>query len=126
MADENVFFMRVEEPVEVRKQLLESGRVCIQSLQRYERFKHIRAQKAEQIVRLRGMIKELSQQFVKLRGALPDAAPGLPVQELTAVAKKDARDKEREAHGTHLNADKSIEKLHHQLKAIEHKLNSLA
>lgn len=126
MADENVFFMRVDEPVEVRKHLLESARVVLHSLQRYERFKDVRAKKAEQIIQLRGVIKEINQLFVQLRSHLPDAAPGATVKELTRVAKRDAADSEREPHRRHLNVDKSVEKLHHQLKAIEHRLNSLA
>ncbi|HLC66331.1 MAG TPA: hypothetical protein VJK52_01690 [Candidatus Nanoarchaeia archaeon] len=116
MADENLFFMRVDEPVEVRKQILESARISLYSLQRYERFKTVRAQKSAHMMKLRGKIKELNQVFVQLRGMLPDAAP---------VAEKEVRaEKRKELPVT--NTDKAVEKLHHQLKAIEHKLNSLA
>lgn len=126
MTDENLFFMRIDEPVEVRKQILESARISLYSLQRYERFKAIRAQKAEHVAKLRAKIKELTQVFVELRGVLPDAAPALPPKELRKVVQQDAKDKRKELHTTHINPDRAVEKLHHQLKAIEHKLNALA
>ena len=124
MTDEDIFFMRVDEPAEVRKQLLESARMSIQTLQRYERFKAMRQQKNESITKLRAAIKDLNQLFVKLRAAMPEATP-VDEKELVETVKKDSKDKLREVHRPHQNPDKAIEKLHHQLKAIEHKLNSI-
>lgn len=124
MADENIFFMRVDEPLEVRKQLLECCRMSIHALQRYERTKELRKRKAELVAQLRGDLKELTQLVLKLRAAFPEAA-SLPAQEVQQVAKRDAKRQGNERHATHVDADKSVERLHHQLKAIEHKLNAL-
>ncbi|GAJ07382.1 unnamed protein product, partial [marine sediment metagenome] len=68
---EDVFYIGVKEPGSVRRAALESSRSVVESLQRYERFKTAREQKAAEIVRLQEDVKEINKLLTGLRSALP-------------------------------------------------------
>ena len=68
---EEVFYVGMKDPIEVRRSILESSKEMVQYLQRAERFKKVRAKKAEQLARLRAIMKDISLLARKLKSALP-------------------------------------------------------
>lgn len=68
---EEVYYVGVKDPVEIRRSLLESSREIVQYLQRAERFKATRSEKAEEFAKLKETMRELNSLMRKLRTALP-------------------------------------------------------
>jgi DNA repair exonuclease SbcCD ATPase subunit len=116
MADEDVFYMKVEEPVEMRRNLLEADKAVLNSLQRYERFKELREQKAEKIIELRNAVKELTQLFIQLKNELP-AVEILQKKEKHVSEKKKAIRKA---------VSSEVRDLQRELSKVEEKLERLA
>jgi len=69
--EEDVFFVGIKDPIEVRRNLLESTRDIVQTLQRFERFKQVREEKQQEVVRLREQVREISKLVNKLKSLLP-------------------------------------------------------
>lgn len=68
---EEVFFVGMKDPIEIRRSLLESSKEMVQYLQRAERFKKVRAEKAEEIAKLKATIREIHSLVRKLKAKLP-------------------------------------------------------
>ena len=68
---EEVFYVGVKDPIEIRRSLLESSKEIVQYLQRAERFKATRTEKAEQIAKLKQTMREITSLTRKLKTALP-------------------------------------------------------
>ncbi len=51
--NDNIFYVGIKNPIDVRKNLLESSKYIIKNLQRHERFKAIRGEKIGQIMKLK-------------------------------------------------------------------------
>jgi len=66
-----LFFVGIRDPVEIRKELLTSSKNIIDSLRRYEKYKIIRETKTKHIVELKRVFDELLVLNKKLRGKLP-------------------------------------------------------
>ena len=71
--EEDLFFVEVEEPADVRREILESQKIVIGGLQRYENIKFLRAKKAESINKLKGELKKLAKELSELKSVLPSA-----------------------------------------------------
>ena len=59
MSEKDQFYIGVKSPVEIRRQVLESSRSVLQTLQQYEKFKELRMQKLEEIAALKNILREL-------------------------------------------------------------------
>ena len=46
--EDQVFFVGIKDPIEIRRSILESSKEMLQYLQRAERFKEVRKEKEEQ------------------------------------------------------------------------------
>ncbi len=68
---EQLFYVGVRDPMEVRRNILESSREAINFMQRLERIKKIREEKMHSVHQLRTDIKELRSLLNKLKQALP-------------------------------------------------------
>jgi len=68
---ENLFYAGIKNPVELRKSLLESSRDVIKSLQKHERFKVVREEKAEQIIKLKNVMNDVEKLNIRLKAELP-------------------------------------------------------
>lgn len=68
---EDVFYAGIQDPIEIRRTLLESSKEMLQLLQRHEKFKEVRKEKHENIVRLKHDIKELKKLITKFKSHLP-------------------------------------------------------
>ena len=69
--EEETFYVGIKDPIEIRRSILESSKDIVQYLQRAERFKAIRAEKAEQLAKLKETVRELQSLVRKIRAALP-------------------------------------------------------
>lgn len=117
-----MLFMKVDEPVEVRRNLLESAKITIHSLQRYERFKKVREEKAEKIIALRNVMKEIEQLFIQLKRELPDTEIHTP-ERVEHHGKKVVKTKGKVRMPEYSS---ELEQLEKELKQIEAKLNALS
>jgi DNA polymerase III alpha subunit len=73
--DAQEYFVSIEEPIELRKNILEGSRMLIHALQRYERFKQVRHKKLEAINRLNQITREIGILLTKLRNEMPKVPP---------------------------------------------------
>ena len=130
-----LFFVQVKEPGEVRKNILETLREIVEVLKRFEKFKHIRHGKLENINKLRGQLKEANKMLGNLKSKLPQTS-------LRATVVKEAPRHSTKPHHKKGNKSKIIveekaekmpkkeltetDKLEAQLSAIEEKLKNLS
>jgi uncharacterized coiled-coil DUF342 family protein len=121
--ENDVFYAHLDQPVEIRKHILESSRQIVQLLQRYESVRDIRVQKSAQVVKLRKNFRELTVLINKLKQEMPKVNARVKIrQEASPVVKtKTASGKKTRA----VNAP-AIQKLEEELKMIESKLNRIS
>lgn len=68
---EDVYFVGLREPIQVRKEILGCAKDVIGNLKRYERFKDLRKEKAEAEINLKRLFDEMTALSNKLRNLLP-------------------------------------------------------
>ena len=123
--EKDLFFVEVKEPTDVRKSMLEAQKIVVESLQRYENIKFLRANKLENINRLKGILKESSKLFSDLKAALPQSEiKEAKVEEKYKIVKKEGK-KEVEKKKVVKKSMSELEKLESELSSIESKLSSL-
>ena len=69
--EEELFFVGIRDPIELRKELLTSSKNLIDSLRRYEAFKDIKEEKLQHVLELKHVFDELLVLNRKLRNNLP-------------------------------------------------------
>lgn len=122
-----LFFVRVNDPVEVRRNILETLKEIVEVLQRFEKFKQMRHEKIEKINHLRVLLRQSNKMLGELRGKLPQTNLRATVSREMPVHKSHRKKKKIKA------AEKApqkkemtdVEKLESELNAIESKLKSL-
>lgn len=144
--DKDVFYVGIKDPIEIRRSILESSKEVIQYLQRAEKFKQVRNEKAEEIAKLRGIMAETTKLVNKLKKQLPKAGIRTPLHRHEEAVMKEALVKELKeakqefAKSTESTAPKvvekkvvakpkkvsELEKLESELNAIESKLSDFA
>jgi 16S rRNA C967 or C1407 C5-methylase (RsmB/RsmF family) len=139
-AEEDVFYVGVNEPVEIRRNVLEASKDIIQYLQRFERFKQVRAEKQEEIQKLKEMTHEIRVMVRKLKTALPktklrailhkhEEEIMMSTEKETKPAKKKSVKKAVEAIPQERVSERKVtelEKLESELGEIESRLTRLA
>ncbi|MFC1801094.1 hypothetical protein ACFLZB_01410 [Nanoarchaeota archaeon] len=139
---EDVFYVGVRDPVEIRRNVLECSKEMVQFLQRYESLKAARDEKTQSIHRLREDVKEIKSLMSKLKKALPKTKLRIKLhEEPKPVSKKQKTKKKRQAkkREAHKEIQKEliktvappktmteIEKLESELADIEGKLGHLS
>ncbi|PIZ56006.1 hypothetical protein COY28_01305, partial [Candidatus Woesearchaeota archaeon CG_4_10_14_0_2_um_filter_57_5] len=68
---EDIYYVGVQQPVELRRTLLEASRITLKTLHSYERFKHIKQRRLELTGQLRSTMKDLGKAIAKLKSVLP-------------------------------------------------------
>ena len=68
---DDIFYVHLSEPIEIRKSILEGSKQLVQLLQRYEKIKTMRVQKTEQISKLKKIFQEITVLMNKLKQELP-------------------------------------------------------
>jgi polyhydroxyalkanoate synthesis regulator phasin len=79
--EEELFFVGIRDPIELRKELLTSSKNLIDSLRRYEAFKDLKEEKLQNVLELKHVFDELLVLNRKLRNHLPR----IPVKVPTAL-----------------------------------------
>lgn len=124
------FFVRIGEPEELRREILESSKMMIHILQSQKKVEIIREEKAKKIVEFRKLIKEINLVISKLKQRLPKT-------KLRALSKEEQMEVYKKSHGPGKVNKKATKKeepkaqksevdiLQSQLNDIESKLKSL-
>ena len=129
--EDSVFYVGIKDPIEIRRSILESSKEMLHYLQRAEKFKHVRKEKAVQIAKLKEDMKEITKLTRKLKSLLPKsglrAAKPKPKPKPQKKAKKKAEAK-KEAPPVEVEKPKEtseLEKLETELGEIEGRLTKL-
>jgi len=69
----NIFFVEIHDSEGVKRNVLESLKDIVESLQRFEKFKETREDKINQINNLGKIVKEINKLVPRLKNSLPDA-----------------------------------------------------
>ena len=124
-----LFFVQVKEPTEVRRNILETLRDIVEVLKSFEKFKRVRNAKLEKIHHLRVLTKQANKMLGDLRTKLPQT-------NLRATAEAETQKQARKEHHKKKKGKSDEEKtpkkemtefdrLEAELNAIESKLKSL-
>lgn len=70
-APQGKYHIGIQNPIELRRDILEPTREMVQFLQSYEQFKIVMEQKKELLVQLRQQVKGIKSQVYQLRALLP-------------------------------------------------------
>jgi len=122
--EEDIFFIHIREPVEIRKNILESSKQTVQLLQRYEMIRDLRVQKVEQVNRLKRNFKELVVLVNKLKTEMPKVNVRVKIkqEEMQSTQKSQTLRKARPVAGNRTE----LQKLEEELRSIESKLTRLS
>lgn len=132
-----LFFVEVKDPGEVRRNILETLREILSVLQRFEKFNNIRQEKLEKIQKLRILVREANKMLNELKRSLPQTNLRAAVVKETPHHVNQVSHKKKKK-GKSANEEKAekqvkmpkkqmteLEKLESELNAIEGKLKSL-
>ena len=112
--NDGVFYVGVKDPIEIRRSILESSKEMLQYLQRAEKFKEVRKEKTEQIVKLKETMNDVHVLVRKLKAHLPKTGlrSKTPKEIKFEVHKIEAKEKAKE----HKEEEKQKPKKHHHHK----------
>lgn len=124
--DNGVFFVGIESSADLRRNILESVKDCIENLQTYEKLKEIRDEKIRCTAKLRGLLRDISGLVNDMKDELPKTGlKAKPRPKETKQEVKEAEKSERRMIAKPQRASE-LDKLDRELRAIESKLNALA
>jgi len=119
----DVFFVELEGPEELRRDILECLKDIIECMQKYEKFKDLRKQKSDNIKKLGKDIRSISRIVSSLKNYLPDT-------KIKALKENDEIMEKRKSSAKVIGGIKKkhvveLQKLETELTDIEEKLSSL-
>ncbi len=134
---EEIFYVGLKQPVELRRNVLESSKDAIQLMQRYEKLRELRKSKEDGMLKLKDDIDNIRKAVRKLKSVLPKA--GIRAKALEGLGKKEEvqpevkveeeKPKKARVKKEKIEAPKrelsEIEKLEMELGKIEQKLGKL-
>ena len=131
--EEEVFYVGIRDPAEIRRSILESSKEMLQYLQRFEKFKEVRSEKESMIVQLKEDIKNIQNLVRKLKQGLPKSGVRAKTHK---VSKKKAKAKKEKPAKVVVEEEPvveekpkemtELEKLEGELEDIEGRLTKLA
>ena len=139
--DSELFFVEIRDPGEVRRNILETLKEILNSLQRFEKFRGMRQEKLEKIQNLRILVRQANNMIRHLKSKLPQTSlRAAPVREIPKQIRQVPHIKKRKSkklkEAKEVKTEKQvkipkkpmteIEKLESELNAIEGKLKSLS
>jgi hypothetical protein len=123
--EEELFFVGIRDPIELRKELLTSSKNLIDSLRRYEAFKDLKEEKLQNVLELKHVFDELLVLNRKLRNHLP-RIPGKVPTALKEMRQMREGPKPAKSAGKPAKIGKNkIDVLEEELARIEERLGSL-
>ncbi len=113
MADD--YFVGIYDPLDVRRNILESSRQVIKSLECHDSIDRIRAEKMKCFKEMKRIMAELDELSARMKKSLPKAS----------FRKEDPEVKEHEEEHAHANSkfSEELKLLEEQLKSIEKELS---
>lgn len=125
--ENELFFVEIKEPGEVRRNILEALKEIVELLQRFEKFRHVRHEKLLRIQKLRVLMKDANKTLGSLKAMLPQTGIRVPVaREQKQQPKKAQKKKETKEEKPAKKERTELEKLESELSAIESKLKSFS
>ena len=122
-----LFFVEIKQPDEVRKDILETLKGIIELLQRFENFKRARHEKMERITKLRILMRDTNKLMGVLKIKLPQTNLRGMIPKHHAPKPKKAHPKKKVAEVKEPKKEKThLDKLQDELNAIESKLKSFS
>jgi len=125
MEKEDIFFVEISNPEDVKRNILESLKDIVESLQRFEKFKETRKDKIDKINKLRKTVKEINKLVPSLKQAFPEAK----IRAIRAVSKqpimKVVKGKKKVSIQETKKPPTELQKLEDELSQIENKLQGL-
>ena len=107
---EELFFINVPEPKDVRRNLLEASQQILEGMKSYEKYKKLKAEKLRKIEQLKTTTVQIRELAGKLRGCLP-TVKGIPEKAKASPL----------AHVTQIE----LEQLNSEIKKLEEELRVL-
>ena len=124
-----MFFVQLKEPTEVRRNILETLKDIVELLQRFEKYKHLRHQKLEKIQQLRVLVKSTNKLVGDLRVRLPQTNLKPQVTKGPSKERKENSAKKKKGKQAEEKIPKKgmteLERLQSELSSIEGKLKNL-
>ena len=115
-----LFFVQVKEPSEVKRIILESLKDILEMLQMFEKSRHARHEKLVKIQKLRSLMKDANKLIGDLKAKLPQTSLKGAAAREDKQPKKPAKKKEEQQP----RKTSELERLEAELSAIEGKLKS--
>jgi hypothetical protein len=119
------FYVNIEQPISVRRTILESSRLSIHILQGYENLKLLRNEKLELIQEYDKVIKEIISLILKIRSDLPSVPQTKKSKKKITSVKKEELIKQVRIEKVVPKQKSALEALEKELKSIEEQLNHL-
>ncbi|MBW2979294.1 hypothetical protein DRZ77_01110 [Candidatus Woesearchaeota archaeon] len=126
--DDSPLYVGIEDPIMLRRQLLEATRDILQYLKRYEEFKKVREKKLEIISEIRAVSNEIGKLIWRVKRLLPKTGVRLPKKKIEIEEAKlleGARPRVKKKAKIPKPELSAIEKIESELSAIEEKLARL-
>jgi len=123
---EELFFVEVKDPGQVKRAILESLKSILELLKKFEDIKTMRQQKSEKIEKLKSHLREANRLFGTLKSSFPQTSlrPQVKVETQTRE-----RPKEQKKSKIIVEAPRKelteVDRLESEINAIEQKLRSL-
>lgn len=134
----DVLYVGVQNPIEIRRTILEATKDVVEILQKYERFRAVREEKIKTVNSLREQVKEITKLVAKLKSELPKVDVRVRLhkeQEMVEAERKAAKQAgkpkkkapapKKEAAPPKTKELSDLEKLEAELSAIEGKLGKV-
>ncbi len=121
--ENNNFFVGIENPMEMRRQVLESSKKLVEVLKKFESFREKREQKLLLMEKLKRTLSEINRMNAKLRAAMPKTNLRVPHQ-LLGIPERPKAGPSKAAEKEELPAGE-MERLEMELQDIESKLGKL-
>ena len=124
MENKDIFFVEVDNPGDVKRNILESLKEIVENLQRFEKFKETRKDKVDNVNKLRNIIKEINKLVPRLKQSFPEA-------KIRAIKTVSRQPKMKVVKGKNISVEKikkpptELQKLEDELGQIESKLQGL-
>lgn len=115
----DLLYVGLNQPIEIRRNLLESSKMMVQVLQKYQNSLNIRERKLKEVERLRVLLKELTILTQKLKRMMPQT--DLRAAKPNAQVKKKTPAPPKPEYGA-----SEIDRLDAELSDIESKLSRLS
>ncbi|VVB81635.1 Uncharacterised protein [uncultured archaeon] len=117
--EEELFFVGIKDPIELRKELLTSSKNLIDSLRKFEQYTEIKQEKQANILELKRVFDELMVLNKKIRNHLPKTPLKAP-----PVIKEVHEEKHAKGKPTKF-AENKVDVLEQELAKIEERLGGL-